>query len=136
MGEAVTAVRLDASSPAPLMTARTASRHQRACRECGSPVSGRSEFWSLEHRRAYNNRRATRGAELYDLFMALRYDRERATELKVWRELNRLARRFRAEDVAEREARPSWDRPHEVIQRLTDRGALPRGEVLMHGRKR
>ncbi|WP_244621760.1 hypothetical protein [Neomesorhizobium albiziae] len=52
----------------------------------------------------------TRGAELYDLLMVARFQREEATTNKVWRAINRLASRFRDEDKAYRAARRSWRR--------------------------
>lgn len=93
----------------------------RTCLECGgalipaSPIE--AEFCASACRMAFNNRRAKRGAELYDLFMALRHDRAVATAFKVWRLLNRLAAGFRAEDVAERDGRRSWRSPAAILAR-------------------
>lgn len=45
------------------------------CQECGSPIGERRKgqmFCSSPCRQAFNNRRMQRGAELYDLFRALR----------------------------------------------------------------
>lgn len=90
------------------------------CDECGEAfVSSRphAEFCCNHCRRTFNNRRALRGAELYDLLMALRYDRETAKTLKVWRAFCRLAAMFRAEDKADREGRKSWRHPKKIIER-------------------
>lgn len=94
--------------------------HPRACLECGEPYTrgaADAEFCGARCRMAFNNRRAKRGAELYDLFMALRHDRAVATAYKVWRLLNRLAAGFRAEDVAERAGRRSWRPPAAILAR-------------------
>lgn len=105
----------------------------RCCLWCGSPVASlvaEAEFCGTPCRKAFNNLRAMRGAELYDLFMALRHDRAVATRFKVWRLLNRLAAIFRAEDKAERAGRMSWRspaailarRPYLAAERLTSQG--------------
>lgn len=94
--------------------------YDRTCLECGGAYRARmrhSDFCSPACRRAFNNRRAVRGAEIYDLYMALRYDRETAKVLKVWRLLNRMAAIFREEDEKEREGRPSWRSPRAIIDR-------------------
>ena len=92
----------------------------RICIECGCPflpVRAHGEFCEAACRKAFNNRRLVRGAELYDLFMALRYDRGVAKTLKVWRLICRMASAFRAEDVAQRDGRRSWADPAEIIAR-------------------
>lgn len=58
-----------------------------------------------------------RGAEIYDLFMALRYDREQAKALQVWKLLCRLAAAFRDEDLAQRDGRKSWASASSVLDR-------------------
>lgn len=126
------AVRLNASPDRPDTDRGAPAPHPRACLECGAPHASpiaEAEFCSNRCRMAFNNRRAKRGAELYDLFMALRHDRAVATAFKVWRLLNRLAAGFRAEDVAERAGRRSWRspavilvrRPHLADERVRDR---------------
>ena len=57
----------------------------------------------------------TRGAEIYDLFMVLRYDRETGKLLKLWRIINRMAALFREEDRRERDGRRSWRKPRDVL---------------------
>lgn len=57
-----------------------------------------------------------RGADIYDLVMILRYDRDTATRNKVWRSINRLAAKFREEDMQERGGRRSWRRLRSIIE--------------------
>lgn len=108
---------------------------RRNCLECGqsfaASVSG-AEFCGPGCRMVFNNRRAKRGAELYDLFMALRHDRATATLFKVWRLLNRLAAIFRDEDRRERDGRPSWRHPSAIIERRP----YLKADVLRSGRRR
>lgn len=87
-----------------------------ACLECGSRTDG-FDFCGGAHRKAWNNRRMVRGAELYDLFMALRYDRAAAVKLRVWKALCRLGVKYRDEDYAERAGRASWRPPARVLDR-------------------
>lgn len=89
------------------------------CLECGTPLTPgprRAEFCGRKCVRRWNNRRMVRGAEIYDLFMAVRYEREEATKNKVWRALNRLAAKFRDEDKAARGGRRSWRRLRSIIE--------------------
>jgi len=85
----------------------------RICLECGKEFSaGRAdaEFCCRACIRAWNNRRMTRGAEVFDLLMVHRYQRDIASRFKVWRTINRLAAKYRDEDIAERGGRRSWRR--------------------------
>jgi hypothetical protein len=50
-----------------------------------------------------------RGAELYDVFMAMRFDREAAAAAGAWSLLCRMSANFRAADLRDRNGRPSWD---------------------------
>ena len=96
------------------------ARFRRACTECGAEfrtTKRHGDFCSEAHRKAWNNRRAMRGAELYDLVMCLRYDRETATALKVWRLICRMASEFRDEDQRQRAGRKSWRSARQVIER-------------------
>ena len=74
----------------------------RVCRECGEPFLGRkahAAFCSTTCRKTWNNRRATRGAQLYDAVMAMRYDREKAKELGIdWTFVCRMAEMWNGED--------------------------------------
>lgn len=90
------------------------ARITKCCRECGkdlAPLGLRPNavFCSTEHRKAWNNRRAVRGAELYDLLMANRYERDTAKAKGVWTIATNLTRAYRDSDVAMRDGRKSWD---------------------------
>ena len=90
------------------------------CLECGAGLpSDRATavFCSGPCRKVWNNRRMQRGAELYDLFMAFRFDRPLARALRVMSMLNRLASQFREADRRERAGRQSWTSPDVVVER-------------------
>lgn len=94
-----------------------ADRREGACLNCGvrfTRGARRPSFCSRKCVRAFNNRRMTRGAVLYDLVMVTRYERDAAKRHKVWRTINRLAARYRDEDHAERDGRRSWRSLHAV----------------------
>jgi hypothetical protein len=55
-----------------------------------------------------------RGAELYDLYMVLRFERADAQVLGVFQAINRLASNYRREDSSRRAGRRSW-RPARVV---------------------
>lgn len=114
------ASRLDASSQSPQERERPSFGQPCDCLECGKPFLPRqadAEFCAPACRKSWNNRRLVRGAELYDLFMALRWDRRTATGLHVFSALSRLAAGFRREDVDERAGRRSWSSPARIIAR-------------------
>jgi hypothetical protein len=109
-------LRLDGCAPATHGGATLRTRH---CLECREPYASRrvkAEFCGDRCRKLWNNRRMTRGAEIYDLFMALRFDRGIATALHVFTLVSRLARVFRDDDMARRDGRRSWQRPRSVIE--------------------
>lgn len=84
---------------------------QRVCRECGASLSGRdprAEVCSVACRKSFNNRRMTRGAELYDLFMNLRYERGLAKTFGLYRLMCRMAQAWREEDKRDRDGRASY----------------------------
>jgi len=89
------------------------------CLECGGPLPVAAqkgqEFCCTACRKAFNNRRAVRGAELHDLFMAHRFARDEATELGVLQAMNRMASNWREEDRRHRDSRRSWRRPAAVL---------------------
>lgn len=92
------------------------------CRECGKSLAGlglkpSATFCTVEHRKAFNNRRMQRGAELYDIFMALRYEREFATEHNLFTVLSSVARAYRDSDKVLRDGRKSWN-AKETVERL------------------
>ena len=100
---------------------------QRHCRECGIPFraypcggksvtsdNGRTNragqlFCSAPCRKKFNNRRITRGAELYDIAMAWRFERHRADRLDVRGLLGRVISAYRDADKKLRQGRKSWD---------------------------
>jgi hypothetical protein len=87
----------------------------KSCAECGAPFTP-----GTFHGEFCGARWAVRGAELYDLFMTLRYDRETGRALKVWKILCRMAAGYRAEDLAGRAGRPSWRPARIVLARRPD----------------
>lgn len=114
------ATRLDDTSQAPAERERPGFGQPCPCLECGAPFLARqadAEFCALACRKAWNNRRLLRGAELYDLFMALRWDRRTVTGLHVFTALSRLAAGFRREDTQQRAGRRSWASPVRIIAR-------------------
>jgi hypothetical protein len=104
--------RLD-HSPSP--TTRPA---QAECRECGRPlVNKQAQFCGPGCRADFHNRRAKRGAEIFDLAMAWRFDRRRAKKEKALSAMCRMLGQFRGEDWRDRAGRPSWD----SVQRIKER---------------
>lgn len=104
------------------------------CQECGQPMDGRRRskmFCTQSCRQTFNNRRMQRGAELYDLFRALRRERADAKDLNLWTELCRLELQWQIEDERERPGRRSYMPPQKAVTILKDKGSLPRGEVLV-----
>ena len=107
----------------------------RTCLECGTSYTARiarGDFCSPRCRKDWNNRRALRGAELYDLFMAHRFDRARAAELRLLGAMNRMASNWRGDDRDRRAGRRSWRDPEAV---LADRPYL-RAIAVNSGRKK
>ena len=90
-------------------------RRTHTCLECGKLVTSKGEFCSTPCRSAFNNRRKQRGAELYDLYMAHRFERDHAQRLGVFQAINRLASNWRQEDHELRNSRKSWRRPSDVL---------------------
>lgn len=88
------------------------------CRECGQPRSDHTKkrwtFCTPQCRMAWHNRRRDRGAELYDVLMAWRYERDRTDCMA---QLARLASAYHAADTRLRDGRRSWNLD-EALQRL------------------
>lgn len=104
-----------------------------ACLECTKPLHRprqRTGFCCRECRNDFNNRRLSRGAQLYDLFRALRRDRSEAAELGLWTAICRLELKWHEEDERERPGRRSYTPAAKAVAHLTDIGALPRYEIL------
>ncbi len=92
------------------VTERWKGKAMTTCRECLQNFKAKTtaaQFCGAPCRSGFNNRRKRRGAELYDLFMAMRHQRADAKEAGTWKRLCRLAQSFRAED--EQEGRTSYD---------------------------
>lgn len=99
----------------------------RVCQDCGEPLTGMkpgARFCGPKCRLAFNNRRLQRGAELYDLFMAMRYDRAEAKDNGAWSMLCRMAQQMGEEDVSEREGRKSWQPAARVLRDRPDLHAV------------
>lgn len=87
----------------------------RTCCECGETFQTKrreAEFCKTECRKVYHNRRMTRGAELYDLFMTLRFDRSHAKDEAIWSQMCAVASAYRDADKTTRGGRKSWDSNH------------------------
>ena len=93
----------------------------RMCKEFGGPIKPsrqRPMFCCQACRLRFNNRRLERGAQIYDLFMSMRYERGLAKLKGVWAIMCRLAMTWREEDMIHREGRKSWQNVTAVIERL------------------
>ena len=113
-------VRLNASPETPATAVKPYPRYARTCMECGiafTSTEHTADFCMPAHRQTFNNRRLQRGAELYDLFMASRYQRALSKVLRVMTMLYRMAQDFRRQDREERDGRPSWRHPQRVLDR-------------------
>lgn len=90
------------------------------CLECGcETISTRKPklFCCPAHQVAHTNRRRERGAVIYDLFMAMRYERKLSAKLKVWGTMCQQAAEWRREDFAGRDGRPSWGNWREWLEK-------------------
>ena len=92
------------------------------CRECGKELTLEQRhkgacFCCAPHRKTWNNRRMIRGAELYDLFMANRYEREWADGKNLLTLMSNQARAYRDADNALRDGRKSWN-AQETLARI------------------
>lgn len=102
-----------------------------ACQECGKPVERRrieQTFCCTPCRQRFNNRRMQRGAELYDLFRAMRRERTEAARLDVWTMMCRLEKQWNDEDAG----RKTWTSPKKALANLVDKGSIQRGETLVY----
>lgn len=99
---------------------RPTRSNAKTCRECGLPdwewSRERGDFCCDACRRDWNNRRQARGAVLYDLVMALRFDRKAAQEIKLWTIVCKFCSIWKDEDTARRANRQSWRDPSLVIE--------------------
>jgi triphosphoribosyl-dephospho-CoA synthetase len=92
----------------------------RCCKECGMALSAdrdyRAEVCGSACRTAWSNRRKMRGAELYDLFMAMRHERGAAKALGIWNLMCRMAAAWKQEDMDERAGRLSYAPPKVAVE--------------------
>lgn len=82
------------------------------CLECSAPIAPSTRghakrFCSVACGKAFNNRRATRGALLYDLFRSMRRDRATAKAENIWTEMCRLELAWNDEDGGRRTWKPA-----------------------------
>jgi hypothetical protein len=104
------------------------------CLECGNALTASRQperlFCSTVCRQAFNNRRMQRGAELYDLFRALRRERAEAKQLNIWTQICRLELAWQMEDEKTRQGRKSYMPAKRALANLLDKGSLQRGDIL------
>ena len=108
-------------------------KFERYCIECGGRFEARhrkAEFCCSEHRYDYSNRRRARGMALYDVFMAMRFERVLAKVYGLWTLMCRMAEAWRDEDKRERAGRKSWQDTKE----LHERGEYTRYSYTFKGR--
>lgn len=109
------------------------------CVECAAVVETKKDttrFCGAACRMAWNNRRRDRGAQLYDLFRAMRRERGKAAEMGLWSIACALELSWQEEDQAERPGRRSYLDAKAAVEALYDAGQLQRGEVLVKGKAR
>jgi hypothetical protein len=95
------------------MTPAKKYRFKMICAECGSEFGSdraHAEFCGTSCRKTYNNRRAVRGAELYDLMMTMRFDRKHATDEQLWSHICALASAYNTSDKNLRGGRRSYNK--------------------------
>lgn len=89
------------------------------CLECGGPGiqqgSTVREFCCAGCRTTWHNRRRDRGAELYDLFMAVRFNRGPAKAYSLWTLMCALASAYRDADNHKRGGRRSWRKISDAV---------------------
>lgn len=86
------------------------------CLECGAAHERAGDFCCRACKDVWSNRCKARGAELYHLYMAHRFERPLAAKLGLFQAINRLASNWRAEDRARRDGRKSWRSPRAVME--------------------
>jgi hypothetical protein len=93
-------------------------KFQRECDECFSIYTAKkdtSKFCCTKCRKTFNNRRAQRGALLYDALMAVRYDREAATQAGIdWNFICRIGELYHGQDLREGRRHGTHRSPRDV----------------------
>lgn len=102
--------------------AASAPAKVRECLECGGGLAptaqATAEFCCDRCRKLWNNRRMVRGAQLYDLWMLVRYERGLARLRGLMNLMSALARAFHDADVYYRNGRRSWRRCSDVLDSI------------------
>jgi hypothetical protein len=83
------------------------------CLECGvafQPKKPHAEFCCESCRKAWHNRRMKRGAEIYDVVMTMRYNRDYAQKKGLTVLLVDLISAYQAADKVNRQGRRSYDK--------------------------
>lgn len=117
-------VRSNAVLQTPHDGAPAASADGATCLECGAlhaPQTTWGEFCCLKCRQAFNNRRQARAVIIYDLYMALCFERRLARMLGLWSKIYTCAASFRREDHEERQGRRSWRKSADVLSQYAFR---------------
>lgn len=91
------------------------ARFARHCAECGTEFKSKTrhgEFCQKQCKTDFNNRRRTRGAQLYDFFMTNRYERQKANDLDLWSCMCALAAEWYSDD----KGRHTWGDPRDQLE--------------------
>lgn len=93
----------------------------RHCPECGTPLTasvgrGRPKrYCSVQCDKAFDNRRMTRGALMYDLVMMWRWDRQAERKHDIRKLMGRVASEYFTED----QRWPTWREIEDVLHDVT-----------------
>lgn len=94
------------------------------CLECSLPVQQTSRrerlFCCAEHGQLFHHRRRQRGAEIYDLFRAIRRERKMAKDMDLWTEMCRLETLWEDEDRAAGRVTKSYLAPVQALRNLKE----------------
>lgn len=98
----------------------------------------KSMFCSIPCKAAWHNRAKLRGADALHLLMNCRLNRKAAVEGDIWTLLCRMVTGWNVEDEMANDGRgrETFFRLNEIMPRLFDKGALPRGVQVQRGKKR
>ena len=91
------------------------------CKECGADFKAKqynAEFCCGKHRNEFNNRRALRGATLYDLEMIERYEPEVFAKHDLAVVRKNLLQHWNNDDGVKRAGRKSWKGAFNVLSDL------------------
>lgn len=102
------------------------------CLECSTPLTKSTRgkprrFCSSACSQKFNNRRASRGMILYDLFRAMRRDRADAKALGIWTEMCRLELAWNDEDGGAR----TWKPARMALADIEDADIRPRTNIYL-----